>query len=408
MTAKITNSLAGLDEHVTIKKMETSTNLCKLHITFPEGERVCPCCGSHHCVIKDSGKEYKVYHSAIQRCTTHLFFRRKRYLCRDCGQTFMQKINWLHDSLHITNTLYFDVCMSLSKPLSIQQIAQQNGIPAAMVSQILDFVPCAAPHYLPSILAIDEFKGNSGTWNPDKKRWNTAKYHTNIVDVSRHSVMDILPFIKAADLKQYFRRFPAVQRERVQFYCCDMHNGYVSVAKEMFPNACVCIDMFHVIKHLNECVSNVRRRLQNRFEKDSNEYKLLKGSRRVLLAKEENLEELYGRRILEAYNKIPILTTAFPDLKEAYDALQHFHLINGMPQGLRRAELSDWLNTYLTSEVAEVRDIARMVRRWRRYIENSWEFHMSSGICEGFNNNTKYFKEIFGSAGALDSGKQVC
>ena len=42
MTAKITNSLAGLDEHVTIKKMETSAGLCKLHITFPEGERVCP------------------------------------------------------------------------------------------------------------------------------------------------------------------------------------------------------------------------------------------------------------------------------------------------------------------------------------------------------------------------------
>ena len=33
-----------------------------------------------------------------------------------------------------------------------------------------------------------------------------------------------------------------------------MHNGFVSVAREIFPHSIIYIDMFHVIKHLNDCV----------------------------------------------------------------------------------------------------------------------------------------------------------
>ena len=174
MTAKITNSLARLNENISIKKMEQSTNLCKLHISFPEEERVCPSCGSHHCNKKDK-MNYKVYHSSLKRCTTHLCFTRFRYKCCDCGRTFTQHIHWLHDSLHISKSLYLDVCESLSNPVSTQQISTQNCIPASMVSKVIDSISCPAPNYLPTVIGIDEFKGNSGIWSSERNRWHTDK-----------------------------------------------------------------------------------------------------------------------------------------------------------------------------------------------------------------------------------------
>ena len=64
MTTKIINSLAGLPAEVTVKKLAHRSNYEELWISFPESERVCPHCGSHDCTIKDSSRDYTVYHSA--------------------------------------------------------------------------------------------------------------------------------------------------------------------------------------------------------------------------------------------------------------------------------------------------------------------------------------------------------
>lgn len=108
----------------------------------------------------------------------------------------------------------------------------------------------------------------------------------------------------------------------VRFYCCDMHNGFVSVAKEIFPHAIICIDMCHVIKHLNECVSSIRVQLQ-------------------------------------------------------------------------RAQLTKLLEVYCSSEVLQMRHVANMVRHWRGYIQNTWKYNKSNGVCEGYNNRIKVLKRIY-------------
>ena len=50
MATKIVNSLAGLPAEVTVKKLETHSSYQDLWVTFPEEERICPHCGSCHCI----------------------------------------------------------------------------------------------------------------------------------------------------------------------------------------------------------------------------------------------------------------------------------------------------------------------------------------------------------------------
>lgn len=61
--------------------------------------------------------------------------------------------------------------------------------------------------------------------------------------------------------------------------------------------------------------------------------------------------------------RIDKLLKSYPDLNEAYQALQCFHYINDMTiLALQRAQLTEWLEVYCSSEVPEIRHVANMVR----------------------------------------------
>ncbi len=93
--------------------------------------------------------------------------------------------------------------------------------------------------------------------------------------------------------------------------------------------------------------------------------------------------------------RIDKLLKSYPDLNEAYQALQCFHYINDMTiLALQRAQLTEWLEVYCSSEVPEIRHVANMVRHWRGYIQNTWKYNKSNGVCEGYNNRIKVLKRI--------------
>ena len=58
----------------------------------------------------------------------------------------------------------------------------------------------------------------------------------------------------------------------------------------------------------------------------------------------------------------------------------------------QRTQLTEWLNAYCSSEVPEVRSVANMIRHWRGYIQNTWKYGKSNGVCEGYNNRIKVLK----------------
>src|SRR5690606_6168032 len=58
---------------------------------------------------------------------------------------------------------------------------------------------------------------------------------------------------------------PEKQRKRVKAVSIDMSNGFASAAKQVAPQALIVYDKFHVSKHLNEAVDQVRRQEHRRL-----------------------------------------------------------------------------------------------------------------------------------------------
>ena len=56
----------------------------------------------------------------------------------------------------------------------------------------------------------------------------------------------------------------------------DMFSPYYQLAKQLFPNAKIVLDCFHIVQHLSRAMNRVRIQIMNQFDRKSQEYRALK------------------------------------------------------------------------------------------------------------------------------------
>lgn len=179
-----------------------------------------------------------------------------------------------------------------------------------------------------------------------------------------------------------------------------MHSGFISVGKACFPNAAICIDLFHIVNRLNAAMDAIRRRTQASLEEDGSaeslaNCKALKSCRYMLKTKEVSKEKLWGTQQTKRQAALDHILKLYPEISEMYDRLQEFLvIIDTEKYSVQRVEFTGWLKRALDSEVPEIRSAASTLQHWRGYIENGWKHHRSSGPCEGINNKIKNFKRV--------------
>ena len=141
----------------------------------------------------------------------------------------------------------------------------------------------------------------------------------------------------------------ATSVSKFAFFVCDMSGSFISLAKNCFPKALICIDNFHLIERLEKAVTNVRVRNQNRLRDSGHEgdYKLLKNLHYILMTKSSNQESKWGIHYEEKLQRLHAAFEAAPDLEEAYNALQHFHdILDSWPFQTQEQELQKWFSEY--------------------------------------------------------------
>ena len=85
-----------------------------------------------------------------------------------------------------------------------------------------------------------------------------------ICDSTTHKLVDVVRDRKSYSLKQYFYRFEPKTRLKVKTISIDMYVPYIQLIKEMFPNAKIIIDPFHIVQALNRELNRTRVRVMNK------------------------------------------------------------------------------------------------------------------------------------------------
>jgi len=125
-------------------------------------------------------------------------------------------------------------------------------------------------------LAIDEIAVAKG-----------HRYLTVVMDLTTGAVVFVGDG-KGADALDPFWLQMRVTRFNIEAVATDMSAAYVSAVRNHLPNAKLVLDHFHVVKSMNEKLSNIRRDLyRDALVEDK---KILKGTRWLLLKNPENLD----------------------------------------------------------------------------------------------------------------------
>src|SRR5699024_8266062 len=86
------------------------------------------------------------------------------------------------------------------------------------------------------------------------------------VDAETGDIIDILERRDARAIKEHFiRNYHLKDLKKVETITIDMNAGYVNVIKEIFSQAKIIIDRFHIVQLISRSMNQTRVRIMNRL-----------------------------------------------------------------------------------------------------------------------------------------------
>jgi transposase len=224
-------------------------------------------------------------------------------------------------------------------------------------------------------------------------RWRTQAWSTQIVDVARGQLLDMIPGRSAAGLCEWLEAQPAAWLEGISWATLDLSGPWRLAFDTMLPDAIQVADPFHVVKLANQRLDEVRRRVQNetlghRGRKNDPLYR----SRRLLTRADERLDDRGREKLLG------LLEAGDPrgEVRMAWHAKEVVRSIYDIDDPDLAVEFVERLGVDMQDDSCppELHQLGRTIVRWSAQIAAWHQAHVSNGPTEAINNLVKRVKRV--------------
>ena len=332
----------------------------------------CGCCGGK--VRRTKGKMRRRFWRDLmmRHLPLVLAYTCRRVVCPRCGVR-VEKVPWADRWSRVTKSLARAVA-ELARRTDLSTVAHHYRINWKTVAHIIHRVVAwglAGRRRKPlRSLGIDEVSRKKG-----------HRYLTLVYDLQRGELVWIGKDRTKATVRAFFDELGRRRTRNLRAVSMDMWAPYLEVVQERAPQAAICFDRFHVVRHLGEAVDEVRRSLVRKLA--GPEKKLVKGTRFVLLKNPWN-HTPKQRRTLNA------LVRANSPLSRAWYLKEDFQRFwDYTRQGWARKHLKQWLWWASHSRLEPFVDFARMIREHIDGILAWTTLRITTGTLEGMNNKVK-------------------
>ena len=376
MLLNCTMILPGLED-VKVTSTLMKDEVYEITVEMPVTLHNCPDCGQETKRIHDYRLQ-RVRHLKMAERPTVLQYRKRRYSC-SCGKKFSEKNPFVDRYQQFSKEWNQQVQIRAVKAKTFSEIAAQYHTSVSTIIRRFDaIVPSSmkGPASLPEVIAIDEFKGNTGK----------EKYQLIIADAQTREPIDILPNRRKETIKDYLRQHGA----KVQVVVMDMSQAFKAAVQQALDRPIIVADSFHFVRYMNWSLDRVRVREQARWHEYDR--KTCKKVRYIFHKAAHKLTEK-NRWLLNRYFSFsPELQKAY-ELKEAfYDWFYEAKENGGKNIVETQRKLHAFYQKVEESGIHELKKSVQTYRNWEREILNRFEFGYSNGFVEGLNNLTKVIK----------------
>ena len=200
---------------------------------------------------------------------------------------------------------------------SEKDIAKRNNVSPNHVNRILDTISQdkLIKNYgkSPEKIGIDEFNATKDT---------KSKMAFIIVNQDSRNIFDINNRL-SYDIEKYFKKYSKQERDKVKLI-----KLYYKIMHNLFKNAILISDRFHIVIQPRNALDNTRKRLCN---KSNPNYKKLKKYWKLILKKENELDDKkkkYNKHFRKKMTQKEIVTYLINTDKTLYNGYQIYQGLN--------------------------------------------------------------------------------
>ena len=328
----------------------------------------CPVCGAP---TKRYGYELK---ERVWRHADCLFYpcyvhcRRPRVLCDKCGTV---QVNAPFERKNSRFTLLFEgYAMLLLQDVPRARASRLLRCDEKSLAAILTYWVHDAVNRMDlsdtCSIAMDETSFRRG-----------HKYVTVAIDEVRRRVFDVEPSRDKTAVKNVGKKLErnGGNTKSVNSVTSDMSASYLSVVREVFPNAKQTIDKFHVKQVLLKALDTVRKDEQ----KESGRKKELFLCRKLFMVPQGRMTDKQRTMVAELSKQYKKTGRAFRIVK----SLDDFYASTSMVEAQERLDkLCSWMRR---CRLKPMKDAALTLRNHSKEILNYFHTRLTNAICEGIN-----------------------
>lgn len=294
----------------------------------------------------------------------------KRFRCRECGATSMQKLPDMHHERQMTQRCA-EYLIQQCRTRTYAEMSRETGVEESVIRALCnaEYDKMKRPRrpLAPTVLGIDELTLH-------KRR------RCIFVDVTAKRTLDLLADMGRANVVHWLSHLH--EKDRIQVVTMDMWDPYRLAVRGVLPKAQIVVDKWHIQKKANDALDRVRarhRRGATRKADKKNPWRI----KRVLMARRKNLKP-QTELLLDG------LLKNNPLVAEAHGAKEGFYEIwEADTRAEAEAAFEAWKAAIPASVATEFGKVAATVENWREEIFAYFDHRYTNAFTEAMNGLVK-------------------
>jgi transposase len=351
---------------------KTSKNFYQFDLIKHSKFEVCPKCAIPSKTIYDHVWT-KPRDTPIRDKRIILNIKKRRFYCKSCKKPFTEPVQGIRKGFRTTERFRRHIMWCADNFANLHDVKKQLEVSSWLVHtayyEQLELQVKKLQNPWGTTIGIDEHAVRKN------KKYGHREFATIFVEYSNKRVRELVMGRSPGELLANERLLNIPGRENVKNVIIDLSKNYHKLSRELFPNARIIADRFHVIRLFNNILNNYRKLATGDVRKNP--------IRKLLLKKHCDLEP-HVRRVLERWLE------ENPVVKEIYyfkESMHRFYRIKG--KSFARKVLIKMTDQMSLSKIPEIRRLRETIHKWRDEILMFFENGLTNGRTEGFNRMAK-------------------
>lgn len=293
-----------------------------------------------------------------------IYFDTRRFRCKACGKTFLEKHPDFHLERAMTNRLVRWIGAQSIKRTFVS-LAEETGVVEGTIRNIfrdhVNELEATVRFETPKWMGIDEI--------------HLIKPRGVITNIENNTVVELLTNRNQDTIAKYLTGLKG--KDEVQYVAMDMWRPYKTAVNTVLPQATVVIDKFHIVKMANEALEKVRRSM--RADLTLKQKRGLMHDRFVLLKRERDLNDKERFNLDGWVKNYPLLGEAYR-LKEAFYGIYQAKTVSDA-----MAQYEHWQRSMPPDLYDHFHDLTRAFQNWMPEILNYFDHPVTNAYTESLN-----------------------